>query len=106
MPASSVGTDANSLVGMTYFRGSHYVISFTNETTRDSESYFDEYFYTALIDGLTVYQALHNLNNHISDYKKANNLTGIPDQYNEGALYHYCLGDNSLVYHLPEYTIS
>ena len=98
LPASNAGNDALSLTGMTYFRGSHYVISFTNVTTNDSTGYFVEYFYTSLRNGKTVYQALLDLQNHVTEYINANGLQGIPNSYYEKMFYYYCLGDNSLVY--------
>lgn len=93
----------NSLIGMTYFKGSHYVIAFTNEVQTISMGFFSNTFYDSLTDGCTVYEALNNMNQQIEDYINIDNDVGIDEWFYETMLYRYCLGDNSLVYNLPEY---
>lgn len=103
MPQNNSDGKASSLIGMTYFRGSHYTVGFMNETYTDFLDLFNEMLYPKLAEGMTIYEAFDYVENNLEEYILQNNKDEQLIYYYNAISFRTWLGDNSIVYNLPDY---
>lgn len=103
MPQYDSDGNASSLVGMTYFRGSHYVVGFMNLTYSESPHVLSKLLYSKLAEGLTIYEAFDYIDNHLEEYLEEKNVDEDLIPFYDWLHYRTWLGDNSMVYNLPDF---
>lgn len=107
--------DSSSIVGMTYYRGSHYVTAFFEETYTDSgslisnstnENGIQEDLLDKLASGMTIYEAFNEIDTELYDYHSYGQSGNVDlSAFVEPFRYRNFMGDNSLVYNISEYSL-
>lgn len=103
LPEYNEDGSSSSLIGMTYFKGSHFVIGFNNITRTDMSNYVDAVLYTKLLDGENIYNALDYLDENIDEFIVSTGKDESCYNFIKCINYRTWMGDNSLVYILPNY---
>ena len=107
--------DSSSIVGMTYYRGSHYVTAFFENTftnmgdlisTSTNENGIQEDLLDKLASGMTIYEAFNEIDTELYDYHSHGQPGNVDlSAYVEPFRYRNFMGDNSLVYNISEYSL-